>query len=80
MIQAVNKSGVLMGEVKKIADYFIDMQEMGEFYDEDDAFFMEEDCAKEIVYAVRCWITQKYDDPDDKTLKEFVGILLGQRL
>ena len=54
MIQEVNKSGVLMQEVRDIANYFFEMQELGQFYDEDDAFFQEEDYAKEIVYAVHC--------------------------
>lgn len=39
MIEKVNRSGVLMNEVRNITDYFFDMQELGEFYDEDDAFF-----------------------------------------
>lgn len=81
MIQEVNKSGVLMQEVRDIANYFFEMQELGQFYDEDDAFFQEEDYAREIVYAVRCWLLKRRGgEIDDETMKEFVGILVGKRL
>lgn len=81
MIDKVNKSGVLMQEVCNIANYWLGMKAEGTFDDEEDAFFHEEDYAKEIVYAVRCWLLKRRGgEIDDKTLKEFVGILLGQRL
>lgn len=80
MIQEVNKSGVLMQEVRDIANYFFEMQELGQFYDEDDAFFQEEDYAKEIVYAVHCWLTKRYGTLDDEMMKAFVGIMVGRRL
>lgn len=81
MIEKVNKSGVLMEEVQNITSYWFGMKAKGLFYDEEDAFFQEEDYAREIVYAVRCWVIKRRGpEIDDKTLKEFVGILLGQRL
>lgn len=80
MIEQVNKSGVLMQEVRDIADYWFEMKADGSFGDEDDAFFQEEDYAKELVYAVRCWLTKRYGKIDDEMMKEFVGILVGKRL
>lgn len=80
MIQEVNKSGVLMEEVQNITSYWFGMKAKGLFYDEDDAFFQEEDYAREIVYAVHCWLTKRYGKLDDEMMKEFVGILVGKRL
>lgn len=80
MIDKVNKSGVLMEEVQNITSYWFGMKAKGLFYDEDDAFFQEEDYAKEIVYAVHCWLTKRYGTLDDEMMREFVGILAGKRL
>lgn len=80
MIEKVNKSGVLMQEVQNITSYWFGMKAKGLFYDEEDAFFQEEDYAREIVYAVRCWLTKRYGVLDDEMMKEFVGILVGKRL
>ena len=80
MIQEVNKSGVLMQEVKNITSYWFGMKAGGLFEDEEDAFFCEEDYAKEIIYAIRCWLTKRYGKIDDEMMREFVGILMGKRL
>lgn len=81
MIEKVNKSGVLMEEVQNITSYWFGMKAKGLFYDEEDAFFQEEDYAREIVYAVRCWLLKRRGgEIDDETIKEFVGILVGKRL
>lgn len=80
MIEKVNRSGVLMQEVRGIANYWFGMKAEGTLDNEDDAFFMEEDFAKEIVYAVRCWLTKRYGVLDDELMREFVGILVGKRL
>lgn len=80
MIEKVNKSGVLMEEVQNITSYWFGMKAKGLFYDEEDAFLQEEDYAREIVYAVRCWLTKRYGVLDDEMMKEFVGILVGRRL
>lgn len=81
MIEKVNKSGVLMEEVQNITSYWFGMKAGGLFYDEEDAFFQEEDYAKEIVYAVRCWLLKRRGgEINDETMKEFVGILMGKRL
>ena len=81
MIQAEIESGVLMQEVRDVADYWLGMKAKGMFDDEDDALSAEENYAKEIVYLVRRWLLKRCDgEIDDKTLKEFVGILLDQRL
>ncbi|MBS5890572.1 MAG: hypothetical protein KIB45_05780 [Negativicoccus succinicivorans] len=81
MIKAVNKSGVLMQEVRNIANDWFDMKAKGAFDNEDDAFFYEEENAKGIVHVVHCWLLQRRGgEIDDETMKEFVGILLGQRL
>lgn len=81
MIEAVNESGVLMKEVRDIANYWFEMKADGSFGDEYDAFFQEEDYAKELVYAVRCWLLKRRGgEIDDETMKEFVGILIGKRL
>ena len=81
MIDKVNKSGVLMEEVQNITSYWFGMKAKGLFYDEEDAFLQEEDYAREIVYAVRCWLLKRRGgEIDDETMKEFVGILVGKRL
>nr|DAH87131.1 MAG TPA: hypothetical protein [Caudoviricetes sp.] len=81
MIEKVNKSGVLMQEVQNITSYWFGMKAKGLFYDEEDAFLQEEDYAREIVYAVRCWLLKRRGgEIDDETMKEFVGILVGKRL
>lgn len=81
MIEKVNKSGVLMEEVQNITSYWFGMKAKGLFYDEEDAFLQEEDYAREIVYAVRCWLLKRRGgEIDDETMKEFVGILVGKRL
>jgi len=80
MIEQVNRSGVLMEEVQNITSYWFGLKAGGLFDGEEDAFFCEEDYAKEIIYAIRCWLTKRYGVLDDELMREFVGILVGRRL
>ncbi|WP_459540748.1 hypothetical protein [Negativicoccus succinicivorans] len=80
MTQKVNKSGALMQEVRDITDYWAGMKAEGKLDSEDDALIVEEDLAKEILYAIHCWLAERYGKIDDETMKEFVNVLLDKRL
>lgn len=81
MIKAVNKSGALMQEVRDITGRWLLLGKCGWLDNEDYALLLEKRFAKEIIYEIRSWVIKRRGpEINDKTLKEFVGILLDQRL
>lgn len=81
MVKEVNKSGALMQEVRDITGRWLLLEKGGWLDNEDYALLLEKRFAKEIIYEIRSWVIKRRGpEINDKTLKEFVGILLGQRL
>lgn len=81
MIKAVNENGALIKEVNDITGRWLMMKKGGWLDNEDYALLLEKRVAKEILYEIRSWVIKRRGpEINDKTLKEFVGILLGQKL